>query len=90
MTEAYIRDFVGYGANPPDPQWPKAAEAKRAGNGYLYSKPLARGKTSKGRPAHFFDWAPDNQPEPGTADYKVVSWAAGEPVSYTHLRAHET
>ena len=25
MTEAYIRDFVGYGANPPDPQWPNNA-----------------------------------------------------------------
>ena len=62
----------------PDPHWPKAAEARRAGNGYLYSKPLARGKTSKGRPAHFFDWAPDNQSESGTADYKVVSWAAAE------------
>jgi putative urate catabolism protein len=22
MTDAYVRDFVGYGGNPPDPQWP--------------------------------------------------------------------
>lgn len=22
MTDTYIRDFVGYGGNPPDPQWP--------------------------------------------------------------------
>ena len=62
----------------PKPQWPKAAQARRAANGYLYSKPIAIGKTSKGRPSHFFDWAPDDQPETGTADYKVVSWAAGE------------
>jgi len=25
MTEAYTRDFVGYGANPPDPKWPQGA-----------------------------------------------------------------
>ena len=25
MTEAYTRDFVGYGADPPDPKWPKGA-----------------------------------------------------------------
>lgn len=25
MTEAYPRDFVGYGANPPDPKWPGGA-----------------------------------------------------------------
>ena len=25
MTEAYTRDFVGYGANPPDPKWPGTA-----------------------------------------------------------------
>ena len=62
----------------PAPQWPKAAAAKRGANGYLYSKPIAVGRELKGRPAHFFDWAPDAQPETGTADYKVVSWAAAE------------
>lgn len=62
----------------PEPQWPRAAGAKRAGNGYVYSKPIAVGKDIKGRPAHFFDWGPDEQPESGTADYKVVDWAAGE------------
>ena len=62
----------------PEPQWPKAAQARRAANGYLYSKPIAVGRDPKGRPAHFLDWAPDNQPEAGTADYKVVSWASGE------------
>ena len=25
MTDAYVRDFVGYGGNPPDPQWPGEA-----------------------------------------------------------------
>ncbi len=25
MTEAYTRDYVGYGANPPDPKWPGGA-----------------------------------------------------------------
>jgi len=25
MTDTYIRDFVGYGGNPPDPQWPGGA-----------------------------------------------------------------
>jgi arylsulfatase A-like enzyme len=62
----------------PEPQWPKAAQAKRAANGYLYSKPIAVGKDLKGRPPHFFDWAPDDQPESGTADYKVVDWASKE------------
>ena len=62
----------------PDPQWPKATEAKRASNGYLYSKPLAVGKDKKGRPPAFFDWGPDHQAESGTADHKVVDWAAGE------------
>jgi len=62
----------------PDPQWPKAAQAKRGTNGYLYSKPIAIGKSTEGRPPHFFDWAPDSQPESQTADYKVVDWAAGE------------
>jgi len=62
----------------PDPQWPVAAKAKRGSNGYLYSKPIAVGKSMKGRPSHFLDWAPDNQPESGTADYKVIDWAAGE------------
>jgi len=62
----------------PDPLWPKATEAKRAANGYLYSKPIAIGKSTEGRPPHFFDWAPDSQPENQTADYKVVDWAAGE------------
>ena len=58
----------------PDPQWPKATQAKRGTNGYLYSKPIAIGK----RPPHFFDWAPDDQPESQTADHQVVDWAAGE------------
>jgi|TARA_B100000959_G_scaffold211700_2_gene222546 arylsulfatase A-like enzyme len=62
----------------PDPQWPKGTEAKRASNGYLYSKPLAIGKNAKGRPPHFFDWGPDQHAESGTADHKVVDWAAGE------------
>ena len=62
----------------PDPQWPVASEAKRGTNGYLYSKPIAVGKSLEGRPAHFFDWAPDDQPESGTADHKVVDWASGE------------
>ena len=62
----------------PDPQWPKATEAKRGTNGYLYSKPIATGKSPEGRPPHFFDWAPDNQPESQTADHQVVDWAAGE------------
>ena len=42
----------------------------------LYSKPIAVGKDLNGRPPHFFDWAPDDQPEFETADYKVVDWAA--------------
>jgi len=62
----------------PDPQWPKAAHAKRSPDGYLHSKPIAVGKDIKGRPPHFFDWAADDQGESGTADYKVVQWAAGE------------
>ena len=62
----------------PEPQWPTAAVAKRAANGYLHSKPIAVGKEIKGRPPHFFDWAPDDQPESGTADYQVVDWAIGE------------
>ncbi len=60
----------------PEPLWPKASNAKRGDNGYLYSKPIAVGKDLKGRPPHFFDWAPDDQPEFETADYKVVDWAA--------------
>ena len=62
----------------PDPQWPAAAVANRAANGYLHSKPIAVGKEIKGRPPHYFDWAPDDQPESGTADYQVVDWAIGE------------
>ena len=62
----------------PEPQWPRATQAKRAANGYLYSKPLAVGKSLKGRPSHFLDWGPDDQDESGTADYKVVEWASGE------------
>ncbi|MBT5845586.1 MAG: sulfatase-like hydrolase/transferase, partial [Verrucomicrobiales bacterium] len=62
----------------PDPQWPKAAQSKLGSNGYLYSKPIAVGKSTEGRPPHFFDWAPDSQSESGTADHKVVDWAAGE------------
>ena len=62
----------------PKPQWPKAAQAKRSAGGYLHSKPIAVGKSLTGRPPHFFDWAADDQPESGTADYQVVSWAAGE------------
>ena len=62
----------------PDPLWPKATEAKRATNGYLYSKPIAVGKSAEGRPPHFFDWAPDPQPETKTADHQVVDWAIGE------------
>ncbi|MCH8921651.1 MAG: sulfatase [Planctomycetes bacterium] len=62
----------------PVPQWPKAAQAKRSAGGYLHSKPIAVGKSLKGRPPHFFDWAADDQPESGTADYQVASWAAGE------------
>ena len=61
----------------PDPQWPKATEAKRASNGYLYSKPLASGKDR-------FDWGPDHQAESGTADYQVVDWAAGELKPFFH------
>ena len=38
----------------PDPLWPKATEAKRATNGYLYSKPIAVGKDLKGRPRPLF------------------------------------
>lgn len=62
----------------PDPLWPKATNAKRHANGYLYSTPVAKGKSPKGRPSHFLDWAPDDQPECETADYKVVNWAANE------------
>ena len=62
----------------PDPLWPKATEDKRATNGYLYSKPIAVGKSAEGRPPHFFDWAPDPQPESKTADHQVVDWAIGE------------
>ena len=62
----------------PDPLWPKATGAKRASNGYLYSKPIAVGKSVEGRPPHFFDWAPDPQPESKTADHQVVDWAIGE------------
>jgi arylsulfatase A-like enzyme len=32
----------------------------------------------KGRPPHFFDWAPMNEPESGTADHRVVDQAAIE------------
>lgn len=62
----------------PAPLWPKAAQAKRGDNGYLYSKPIAVGKSLEGRPPHFFDWAPDEQPEAETADHKVVDRAARE------------
>ena len=62
----------------PDPQWPLAAQAKRSAAGYLHSKPIAIGKDQKGRPPHFFDWAADHQPESGTADYQVASWATRE------------
>jgi arylsulfatase A-like enzyme len=62
----------------PAPQWPRETQAKRSPDGYLNSKPIAVGKDIKGRPAHFFDWAADEQAESGTADYRVVSWAAGE------------
>ena len=80
QNEAGLWDYYWPSATTPmpDPQWPKAARAKRTPNGYLHSKPIAVGKSIEGRPSHFFDWAPDDQPESGTADYKVVSWAAGE------------
>jgi arylsulfatase A-like enzyme len=80
QNEAKLWDYYWPSAtNPmPDPQWPKATQAKRSPNGYLNSKPLAAGKSFEGRPSHFFDWGPDDQPESGTADYQVVSWAAAE------------
>lgn len=62
----------------PAPLWPKASQAKRGENGYLYSKPIAVGKSLEGRPPHFFDWAPDDQPEADTADHRVVDWAVRE------------
>lgn len=80
QNEAKLWDHYWPSAtNPmPEPQWPTAAVANRAANGYLHSNPIAVGKEIKDRPPHFFDWAPDDQLESGTADYKVVDWAVGE------------
>lgn len=80
QNEAKLWDYYWPSAtNPmPEPQWPKASQAKRASNGYLYSKPIGIGKDPKNRPPHFFDWGSDDQPESGTADYKVVDWAVNE------------
>ena len=80
QNEAKLWDRYWPAANSPmpDPQWPKGTQSKRGTNGYLYSKPIAVGKSTEGRPPHFFDWAPDAQSESGTADHKVVDWAAGE------------
>ena len=80
QNEAKLWDRYWPAANRPmpEPLWPKATEAKRATNGYLYSKPIAVGKSTEGRPPHFFDWAPDPQPESKTADHQVVDWAIGE------------
>ncbi len=59
----------------PDALWPAAANAKRSPTGYVSWTPLAQGKTPKGRPSHFFDWGPLDEPEAQMADYKVVDWA---------------
>jgi len=80
QNEAKLWDYYWPSAtNPmPDAAWPKASEAKRDASGYVRSKPIAVGKSLKGRPSHFFDFGPLDQPDSAMADYKVVSWAAGE------------
>jgi arylsulfatase A-like enzyme len=80
QNEAKLWDYYWPSAtNPmPEPQWPRDTKAIRSEDGYLHSTPIAVGKNQEGRPPHFFDWGADDQPESGTADYKVVSWAADE------------
>jgi len=62
----------------PDALWPKESRPRRHEDGYLNSRPIARGKSVAGRPPHFFDWAPMDESGEGTADHRVVDQAAGE------------
>ena len=72
-------DYWPEATNPmPAALWPRAASAVKNEKGYVNWKPIARGREPKGRPSHFFDWAPIDQPGEGMADAKVVDWAAGE------------
>jgi len=63
----------------PDALWPAAANVTISENGYVRWDPLASPPgASRGRPPHFFDFAPLAEPEQKMADSKVVDWAVGE------------
>jgi len=63
----------------PDSLWPAAADVTISDNGYVQWNPLASPPgASRGRPPHFFDFAPLAEPERKMADYRVVDWAIGE------------
>ncbi|MEM7475356.1 MAG: sulfatase [Planctomycetota bacterium] len=73
-------DYFPSATDPMPPAlWPKGANAKTNAAGYTNWKAIAQAEDqSIRRPAHFWDWAPYDEPESESADSKVVDWATRE------------
>jgi arylsulfatase A-like enzyme len=77
---AIWNDYFPSASRPMPPAlWPQEANAVTNDRGYSNWKAIAQTvDASVKRPAHYWDWAPFDEPESATSDHKVVDWAIAE------------